>query len=65
MRFWTVWRFSSPLSGETKIVAKIAEPNDRLVQHEYQRVLWQGSAFNAAEALGHVSEAGERWLQIA
>lgn len=42
--FFTVWRFESPITGDSNIVARNAEPNDRHLQHEYQRILWQGLA---------------------
>jgi hypothetical protein len=50
-RKFTIWRFSSPTTGETKIVAKPLEIDDRLYDHQYQRVLWQGEAYSAQEAL--------------
>jgi len=56
-RMWTVWRFQSPTSGETKIVARPYEPDDKLYQHEYQRVLWQGLAYDAQDALSCFSRA--------
>lgn len=49
-RFYTVWQFSN-LQGEKNIVVRNAEPNDKQVQHEYQRVLAQVWAPNPKQAL--------------
>lgn len=57
--FMTVWRFESPTSGEVRIVARAAEPNDKQVQHTYQRVLWQGYAAGAKDALAQAGIAPE------
>src|SRR5690606_21599345 len=52
---WTVWRFESPSSGEVKIVARRSEQLDATYQHAYQRILWQGAAWTAKEALDYAA----------
>lgn len=52
---WTVWRFESPITGEVKIVARRSEPGDTDYQHVYQRILWQGLAWTAKEALDYAA----------
>ena len=46
---WTIWKFTAPTSGETKIVARCSEPME--IEHEYQRVLTRVDAYNEREAL--------------
>ena len=50
-RLYTVWRFESPTSGEVKIVPRYTEPDDKLYQHAYQQVLWQGWANGKEQAI--------------
>lgn len=55
MRVFTVWDFRS-VDGKQKVrVARVAEPNDQQVQHEYQRVAGQVLARTPAEALALVN----------
>jgi len=53
-RSYTVWRFTSPCSGETRDVAKVSEVDDHRYAHEYQRILWRGMANNPKHALESV-----------
>ena len=48
-QLFTVWQFCN-LKGEKTVSIKTAEPNDKQVQHEYQRVLAQVWAPNRAAA---------------
>lgn len=50
---FTVWKFTSPTSGESNVVVRSMEPNDLQVQHSYQIVLWRGLAESRAEALNN------------
>lgn len=52
-RFWTVWALSSPSSGETATVVRVAEHCEP--EHEYQRVLGRVWAYSRAEALAEVT----------
>jgi len=49
MRLFTIWKFTSPSSGEEKVVARPTEPCEH--QHEYQVVLTRVMANNQREAL--------------
>jgi hypothetical protein len=44
MTMFTVWRFSSPTSGETNLVVRRSEPDEQRYQHAYQLILWRGLA---------------------
>lgn len=52
-RLWSIWKFSGVTVPQPDvIVARLAEPNDVSVQHEYQKVLGQVWAFDRGDALG-------------
>lgn len=48
---FTVWYFKSVSGKETATVVRRSEPDDLQYQHEYQKVLWRGQAFNKEDAL--------------
>lgn len=50
MFMWTLWEFRSPSSPEVRRVMRSYSIEDRQVVHEYQRILWQGSADSAMKA---------------
>ncbi len=50
MLHYTVWEFRSVDGKDVRVVVRSSEPNDIQCQHEYQRVLWRGSAASKAEA---------------
>ena len=50
MGHYTVWRFQSVDGKDVRVVVRASEPDDMKYQHEYQRVIWRGSAANKAAA---------------
>lgn len=46
---FTIWRLTSPSSGEVVVVAKQTEPFEP--EHEYQQVLRRVNAYSAKRAL--------------
>jgi hypothetical protein len=50
MYVFTIWDFFD-LPGNRNRVARIAEPNDRATQHEYQKVVAQVTANTKEDAL--------------
>jgi hypothetical protein len=50
LKHYTIWRFQD-LKGNYTISARLSEPNDKQVQHEYQKVLAQVLALTKEEAL--------------
>ena len=54
---YTLWRFTSPSTGESKRVWRTGHYTDPEYQHEYQRVLWHGYAENQREATRKAASA--------
>lgn len=54
-RFFTIWDFRSVDGKQRACVVRVAEPNDKQCQHEYQSVVGQVLAFSKAEALALVN----------
>jgi hypothetical protein len=51
---YTVWRFTSLMTGETVIVARSSEPDDHAYDFAHQRILWRGLAYGKQAALDMV-----------
>ena len=60
---WTVWVLVSPSSGETRRVAKPLQIDDYRWTHEYQRIVWQGEAWGASDALGLATIRAESYMR--
>lgn len=57
-RSYTVWKFTSPMSGETKTVVRVSEVDDMRYDFAHQRVLWRGMANSPSHALECLAQAG-------
>jgi len=54
-RSFTIWRFTSPTTGDATTAAKPSEPRE--IEHEYQRVLGRLDAFGPKDAI-------EKWERV-
>jgi hypothetical protein len=46
---WTVWEFRSVDGKQVVRVVRKAEPDDMRYQHEYQRIVYRGTDYQAAK----------------
>lgn len=47
---FTIWEFRSVDGRQVVISVRWSEPDDMKYQHEYQKILWRGQAFNKLDA---------------
>jgi hypothetical protein len=57
-RCYTVWQFTSTISGETVIKVRVSEPDDQRYDFPHQRILWRGIAATPRAALERTTEKG-------
>jgi hypothetical protein len=51
MQHFTVWRFESAISGEVVLSVRTSHVDDKMFEHNYQRIVWRGAANSAKHAL--------------
>jgi len=54
---FTVWKFTSLLTGEQAISVRAAQPDDLQYNFAHQRILWRGVAASKQDALALAARA--------